>query len=131
MHRLRRSRVRLPRSGGVRDGDGHEDWFHGKIRRLDLDESIFKPQDIWNINATFKAEAIESLTPMQALMRYLNESPKWYVDPRKKEHNDKLAFLFFIPECMQKLLREHPEILIMNYTYETNRYKLNLAEQKT
>jgi len=48
------------------------------------------------------------------------------VDSKKKEYNDELQFLFFTPECMQKLLRLNMEVLIMNCTYKTNRYKMPL-----
>jgi len=67
-----------------------------------------------------------SLTPTQALMKYLTQSSLWYVDSKKKEYNDELQFLFFISECMQKLLRLNMEILIINCTYKTNRYKMPL-----
>jgi len=67
-----------------------------------------------------------SLTPTQALMKYLAESSDWYVDSKKKEYNDELQFLFFTPKCMQKLLSLNMEILIMDCTYKTNRYKMPL-----
>lgn len=44
--------------------------------RLDLEASIFKSQDIWNANAILKTAAMGSLTPIQALIRYLTESSK-------------------------------------------------------
>jgi hypothetical protein len=94
--------------------------------RLDLEDPIFKPQDIWNANAVFKAATMGSLTPTQALMRYLTESPEWYVDSKKKEYNDELQFLFFTPKVMQKLLRLNMEILIIDCTYKTNKYKMPL-----
>jgi len=91
--------------------------------RLDLEEPIFKPQDIWNANAELKAKAMGCMTPTQALMKHLTDSAKWYVDSKKKELNDELQFLFFTPESMQKLLREYLEVLIMDCTYKSNRYK--------
>ncbi len=48
------------------------------------------------------------------------------MDSKKKEYNDELQFLFFTSKCMQKLLRLNMEILIINCTYKTNRYKMPL-----
>ena len=67
-----------------------------------------------------------SLTSTQALMRYLIKSFDWYVDLKKKEYNDELQFLFFTPKVMQNLLCLNLEILIMNCTYKTNKYKMSL-----
>lgn len=114
-------------------GELEKEWRKGnkvnstlKGLRLDLEEPIFKQQDIWNVNAVFKAATMGSLTPTQALMKYLTQSSLWYVDSKKKEYNDELQFLFFTPECMQKLLRLNMEVLIIDCTYKTNRYKMPL-----
>jgi len=66
------------------------------------------------------------LTSTQALMKYLTEFLKWYVDSKKKELSDELQFLFFTSKCMQELLREYYEVLIMDCTYKTNKYKMPL-----
>ena len=94
--------------------------------RMDLDEPIFKPQDIWNANVALKAKAMGSLTSTQALMKHLIESFDWYVDYKTKEHNNELDFLFFTPQCMQELLRENPKVIIIDVTYKINRYKMPL-----
>ncbi len=96
--------------------------------RLDLDEEnpVFKPQDIWNARAQIKAQSLGSLTPTQAVMRALNDKETWHMKSKKKLYSEKLEFLFFTSECMQKLLRENSEILIMNCTYKTNKYKMPL-----
>lgn len=91
--------------------------------RPDLEEPIFKPQDLWNTNAVLEAAAMSSLAPTQTLMKYLTKSPSWYVDSKKREYNDELEFLFFAPKCMQKLLRVYSKVLVMNCIYKTNRYE--------
>ncbi len=45
---------------------------------------------------------------------------------KKKLYSEKLEFLFFTSKCMQKLLRENFEILIMNCIYKINKYKMLL-----
>ncbi len=45
---------------------------------------------------------------------------------KKKLYSEKLKFLFFTSKCMQKLLRENFEILIMNCIYKINKYKMLL-----
>jgi hypothetical protein len=59
-------------------------------------------------------------------MKYLTQSPEWYVDSKKKQYNDELEFLFFTPKCMQKLLCLYMEVLTMDCTYKTNKYKMPL-----
>ena len=45
---------------------------------------------------------------------------------KKKKDSDELKFLFFTSDCIQELLRDHSEVLIMNVIYKTNRYKMPL-----
>ncbi len=94
--------------------------------QLNQKEFIFKPQNIWNVNAILKTTTMSSLTLTQALMKYLIEFFKWYVDSKKKELSDELQFLFFTSKCMQELLCEYYEVLVMNCTYKTNKYKMSL-----
>lgn len=60
------------------------------------------------------------------MMRALDDTEKWYVNYKKKRYSDELEFLLFTPECMQQVLRENPEVLIMDCTYKTNKYKMPL-----
>ena len=96
--------------------------------RLDLDEenSIFKSQNIWNARAQIKAQSLELLTSTQTVMRALNDKKIWHMKSKKKLYSEKLKFLFFTSKCMQKLLRENFEILIMNCIYKINKYKMLL-----
>jgi len=96
--------------------------------RLDLDEEnpVFKPQDIWNARARIKAQSLGPLTPTQAVMRALSDKETWHMESKKKLYSEELEFLFFTPECMQKLLCENSEVLIMDCTYKTNKYKMPL-----
>lgn len=94
--------------------------------RMNQEQPIFKPQDLWNYNRVLKAAALGVLTPTQALLKYLTESPDWYVDHQKTAATDVLEYLFFTPECCQKLLAEYYEVLIMDCTYKTNKYKMPL-----
>ena len=93
---------------------------------MKLDEFIFKSQNIWNANRNLKFLVMRCLTSTQTLMKYLIKSSTWYVNYKKKKSSDELKFLFFTSNCMQKLLRDHLEILIINVIYKTNRYKMSL-----
>lgn len=44
----------------------------------------------------------------------------------KTDVSQKIQYLFYTPKCMQKILLENSELLIMNCTYKINRYKMPL-----
>jgi len=92
----------------------------------DIEGSIFKPRDIWNEFSRLRAESLGVLTPTQALMQNLSNAESWYVDYKTKEDGGQLEYLFFTPDCSQKLLCEYYEVILMDCTYKTNRYKMPL-----
>ncbi len=100
------------------------------LKGLRLDEdtegSIFKPRDIWNEIARLRANTLGVLTPTQALMANLSNQTSWYVDYKTKEGDGEREFLFFAPECSQKLLRFNYEVILMDATYKTNKYRMPL-----
>ena len=89
------------------------------------ENSFFKTRDIYNAIAHLRKEELDSLTSTQTLMRDLSDNDKWFM---KIEKNDlqRLQYLFFTSNFMQKLLIENLEVLIMNCIYKTNRYKMPL-----
>ncbi len=62
---------------------------------------------------------------MQALIKYLTKLFNQYIDLKKKIYNNKFQFLFFIFKYIQKLLSLNIKVLIINYIYKTNKYKIS------
>ena len=81
---------------------GKESKISDTLKKLSmkLDESIFKPQNIWNANRNLKFLVMRYLTSTQTLMKHLIESFIWYVNYKKKKSSDELKFLFFTSNCI-------------------------------
>ena len=79
------------------------------------------------LNVKFKARyrILGHLIPTQALLKRLHTSDKWYVW-FLKDSKDRVTHLFFARSSSQEMLKENWEVVIMDATYKTNRYKLPL-----
>ena len=85
---------------------------------------LFKPRDIYNVKAQLRRETLGPLTPVQALIRELDQGDWTY--QMQKDDLDRITHLFFIKGCSQRLLKTNYEVLVMDATYKTNRYKMPL-----
>jgi hypothetical protein len=94
--------------------------------RLDNDSnnSMFKAADIYNVKTALRRDALESFTSIQALIQNLYRDV-WHCEYLKNQLN-RVTHLFFIKKISKKLLKTNLKILIMNFTYKINRYKLSL-----
>ncbi len=94
--------------------------------------SMIKSRDIYNLKTKLRRESLESLSFIQALIRELNQENWTYA--MQKNHENYITHLFFVKMISEILLKINYEILIMNCTYKTNRYKFSLliiSEQTT
>ncbi len=82
-------------------------------------------RDIYNAWATIKREALGPLTPIQALMLRLDDN---YTSAHTKDAGNRIQHLFFSHKQSQELLRVNNDVLIMDCTYRTNRFKLPLLD---
>ena len=94
--------------------------------RMNREQSIFKSQNIWIYNKVLKTATLRTLTSTQILLKYLTKFSNWYVDHKKTTTTDVLEYLFFISKNSQTLLIQYYEVLIMNFTYKINKYKISL-----
>lgn len=94
--------------------------------RLDTDEEnpMFKPQDIYNAKTDLKRRQLGSFTPVQALMHQLDRKDWTY--NYDKNNADQIIRLFFSKGSSEKILKTNSEVLIIDCTYKTNRYKMPL-----
>ena len=92
----------------------------------DAENPMIKSRDIYNIKAATRAKALGSLTPTQALLVLLHANNNWFVRVKKDSSTQRLEHMFFARKSSQELLKINYEVLILDATYKTNRYKLPL-----
>ena len=94
--------------------------------RMDNPNRYFKKQDIYNTIQDIKREELGSLTPLQALLQELHASEKWYV-AYQLDLWDQLRSLFFAYQPALDWLEKYPDVLFIDATYKTNKYKMPLV----
>ncbi len=94
--------------------------------RLDADEEnpFFTRHDIYNVKNQQRRQAFGVLSPVQALLHNL-ERESWFWQYEKDEL-DRITKLFFSRSSCRDMLKRNSEVLIMDCTYKTNRYKMPL-----
>ena len=94
--------------------------------RLDANQEnlLFMRHDIYNAKDHLRRQALGVLTPVQALLQNL-EREGWFWQYEKDEL-DKITKLFFSRASCRDMLERNSEVLIMDCTYKTNRYKMPL-----
>jgi len=83
------------------------------------------PQDIANMRNTARRRELSAQTVMEALFARLEEDGfyyRWESDPETQ----RLLYMFWAHPRTLELFRRHPEIIGMDCTYKTNKYKLPL-----
>jgi hypothetical protein len=93
-------------------------------KNSEIINSLIKSRDIYNLKTKFRRDSLEPLTFVQALIRELDRG-NWTYAMQKNDENH-ITHLFFVKGTSEILLKTNYEILIMNCTYKTNRYKLSL-----
>ena len=102
------------------------DIIHSLHQGLDEEDPVFKHRDIYNLKAAMRRQKLGPLSPIQALIRSLHASDgDWYVK-FLKDQKDRVTHLFFSRKSCHETLKENWEVLIMDCTYKTNRYRLPL-----
>ena len=82
-------------------------------------------KDIHNLRSKFKRRELQGLSPLQALLFGLGDTED-YITFNRRDENDRLKDLFFAHKQSLELLRKHAEVLVMDSTYKTNRFRLPL-----
>ena len=110
---------------GVKQGDKTSKILGGLRMDHDEENPQFKARDIYNARAFIRLEELGSLTSTQTLMRVLSNDEKWFMRVQT-DAQQKIQHLFYTSNCMQKILLENAELLLMDCIYKTNRYKMSL-----
>lgn len=94
------------------------------IRHEDPDTFI-AATDIRNDRKVLRSNFLGDRTPVEALIDELSESSDWIFDV-KKDSTNHVQYLFFTHRKQLQLLLANPDILLMDCTYRTNKYRLPL-----
>jgi hypothetical protein len=80
--------------------------------------------DIYNERSRARQEHLGDRSPLEALLDELKGDDYWIV--KWSEANGRLEILFFASSLQVELMRCFPDILVMDSTYKTNRYRMPL-----
>lgn len=81
-------------------------------------------RDVYNARVQIRTEALAGQTPLQALVGHLEaEQFVWNVNTTPQGH---LTHLFFASHQALRLFESYPEVLLLDCTYKTNRFKMPL-----
>ncbi|KAK9376442.1 uncharacterized protein V1513DRAFT_245649, partial [Lipomyces chichibuensis] len=94
------------------------------LRQLDPGTSVTR-RDIHNLRADIKRKELDGLSPIQALLFQLDEDSD-YISFNKRDENQRVIRLLFMHKSSIEMLRWHSQVLIMDSTYKTNRFRLPL-----
>jgi hypothetical protein len=94
------------------------------IRQKDCNTFI-AASDIRNERITNRLIYLQKRTPIEALLDELSTSPNWIYEVKTDPENH-IQNLFFMHVRQAELLRANPDVLLMDCTYRTNKYKLPL-----
>ena len=81
-------------------------------------------RDIWNERTGIRTSYLGERSPIEALLDDLS-TPEWIFDVRKDSENH-VQYLFFAHKKQIELLRANLDVLLMDCTYRTNKFKLPL-----
>jgi hypothetical protein len=82
-------------------------------------------KDIYNEILKLRKEQLAGLSPIEALLSTLQEDSNWHVEYEVNDEST-LTHLFFAYRPGTKLYHAFPDLLLLDCTYKTNRYKMPL-----
>lgn len=85
---------------------------------------MFSNRDIYNLRAQLRRDALGPLTLIQALIQEFDKGDWMYEMQTNNQYQ--ITHLFFSRGSTQNLLKDNPEVLTMDCTYKTNRFKMPL-----
>jgi hypothetical protein len=81
-------------------------------------------QDVYNMRKKVKAINLDGKTPMESLISVLKDFN--YAIDYLTDHIGRVTHLFFAHPASIKLLNQFPEVLLLDCTYKTNKFKMPL-----
>jgi hypothetical protein len=110
-------------------------WNSG-IRPRDMVTSLANPlagprvttvtrKDITNLTSRHRQRELDGRSPLQWLFAQLDE-PEKYVYRDLRDPSERIQCLFIAPRAAIPLLRDAPDVLVMDCTYKTNKFRMPL-----
>lgn len=93
--------------------------------RLNNPQTLFTRQDIYNAKKKLRKRRLGRYTPTQCLLRALHRN-RWFVKVALHQKTKEIKRLFFVDKEVIDVLYKNSEVLIMDCTYKTNKYKMPL-----
>lgn len=93
--------------------------------RLNNPSTLLSPQDIYNAKKKLRSRRLGRYTPTQALLKHLDHD-NWFVKVKLRKETKEIQRLFFLSKKSGQLLLKNHEVLIMDCTYKTNKYRISL-----
>ncbi|KAI0994658.1 hypothetical protein K3495_g13523, partial [Podosphaera aphanis] len=95
--------------------------------RIQGTECILKLKDIYNTKGVLRATELKNNTPTQALVLVLREQQSWFHILEKDSVTSRITRLFLahIPTT-RELLAKNCQVITLDCTYKTNRFKMPL-----
>lgn len=126
LHRRLSSTSRRQIEDSVRDNTSRPAILRASIRKATRGGERPTLKDINNIRQKVKRRMREGFTATQAFVRRLRDKAYWYNirwandDPST---NKPIAFFWTMPYCV-KMWKQYPQVLSIDNTYKTNRFKM-------
>jgi MULE transposase domain len=98
-----------------------------KLRCSDNPEAMnIARKDIVNLIAKHRQQQLAGRTPVEWLYNQLKSESDFFFRDQIHHSTGRLTCLFIAPKSGINLLRDNPDILLMDSTYKTNRFKMPL-----
>ena len=82
-------------------------------------------QDVYKAKKKIRHRKLGRYTPTQAILRALTRD-SWFVRFELDSKTKRVKRLFFVNKNIREILSKNPEVLIMDCTYKTNKYRMPL-----
>jgi len=89
-------------------------------------DTLLVSRDIYNQRAALRRERLGGLTPIEALIKALEEDNEWLFEVKIDDETRRVTHLFFTISHSIDLMRSFPDVLLMDCTYKTNKFKMPL-----
>lgn len=91
----------------------------------EIPASAVRQKDVYNAVSKIRKDTLQGMTPIEALVTQLGDPNLWISDHRT-DSSGRLTHLFFAYIKTVKIFQSHPDVLMADCTYRTNRFKMPL-----
>lgn len=94
--------------------------------RQEASDLLLSARDVYNARADIRRQNLGSKTPIQALLALLSEDRQWTTAFELNSTTHQVQRLFFAHSQSIVMVKDFPEVLLLDCTYKTNRFKMPL-----